>query len=382
MKFGKKSAGAIVAGLSLVMALSPVAAFAEDGPAVNKTLQLNTGSTVTATFGFNIQKVQLNTSDNTTNAEGATVDTNGDDTALVNDVPDIVSSDSKINGDGSKTGTTDNKGTSAIALKQGESFPHAGIYAWKVTEKDDTYRIAQGSNESMAYDKQVYTVIATVNNKSDGTLAEPTWKVVKGDTNTTGEANIGKKVGSLDFTNTYVETPSNTKDGTDLTITKTVEGDQADKTAKNKFHFVVTFSEPTYKNDWKLADIAATGANVSKTSDGVFEFDAANGESVSFKNVPVGATYKVKETQKAGFEGTYYVNGSSSATATGEKGADVTADNVAITEGTANSGEMKNSKEDTPVTGLIVNNAPFVITIAVAAAGAVAYGAAKRKLEK
>ena len=48
----------------------------------------------------------------------------------------------------------------------------------------------------------------------------------------------------------------------------------------------------------------------------------------------------------------------------------------------ASSETVVNKKENTVVTGVIMNNAPFIVMIGVAAAGVAAYGAAKRKLEK
>ena len=43
---------------------------------------------------------------------------------------------------------------------------------------------------------------------------------------------------------------------------------------------------------------------------------------------------------------------------------------------------MTNTHEDVTPTGLVINNLPFIMLGCVAVAGVVAYGAAKRKLEK
>ena len=48
----------------------------------------------------------------------------------------------------------------------------------------------------------------------------------------------------------------------------------------------------------------------------------------------------------------------------------------------ANTGTMTNTHSDITPTGLVINNAPFIVMIGAAAAGVVAYGSAKRKLEK
>ena len=47
-----------------------------------------------------------------------------------------------------------------------------------------------------------------------------------------------------------------------------------------------------------------------------------------------------------------------------------------------NTGTMTNKYQDITPTGLIVNNLPFVLMGAVAVAGMVLYGTAKRKLER
>ena len=93
---------------------------------------------------------------------------------------------------------------------------------------------------------------------------------------------------------------------------------------------------------------------------------AADAGAVTFDNVVVGTTYKVTETEsgQAGYTTTGEVKND---TVLAETGANVT---------------VTNAKNDTVVTGLIVNNAPFIVMIGVAAAGVAAYGTAKRKLEK
>lgn len=135
MKFGKMKAGAVAAGLSLAMALSPVAAFAApmitptnegtkvtDG--VTKTLQLNPGSTVDETFTFTATPVQLNaTATDGTATEPTKHGTETFPAATINDI--------KIEGDGSSTAEDANTGKSDIIFG---TFPHAGVYAWTIEE--------------------------------------------------------------------------------------------------------------------------------------------------------------------------------------------------------------------------------------------------------
>lgn len=367
MKFGKMKAGAVAAGLSLAMALSPVAAFAApmitptnegtkvtDG--VTKTLQLNPGSTVDETFTFTATPVQLNaTATDGTATEPTKHGTETFPAATINDI--------KIEGDGSSTAKDANTGKSDIIFG---TFPHAGVYAWTIEETTPDTK-----TDGMQYSTEKYTLIATVSNADDTHTTE--WvsdvKLVKyGTTSTTNDAS--KKVTTATFTNTYTE-KTNDGENKPLVVTKTVTGAQGDKT--KLFDFTVNFTAPSNVPDgWTVKSITATAkpsttvSNLTQNDDGSWTFKAADAGSVTFDNVVVGTTYKVTETEsgQAGYTTTGEVKND---TVLAETGANVT---------------VTNAKNDTVVTGLIVNNAPFIVMIGVAAAGVAAYGTAKRKLEK
>ncbi|MEE1274855.1 MAG: FctA domain-containing protein [Olegusella sp.] len=352
MKFGKKSVGAVAAGLSLVMALSPVAAFGATAEytvnnGVTKKLETNAGSTVSEQFAFTATPVQLN--QNAANAT-ATVATTEYGNATITTTALSAASDE-----------TETTATYGIVLP---TLPHAGVYAWKVAE-------TAGSTTGMVYDTETYTLIATVSNADDTHTTE--WvsdvKLVKdGTTSTTNDAS--KKVTTATFTNTYTE-KTNDGENKPLVVTKTVTGAQGDKT--KLFDFTVNFTAPSNVPDgWTVKSITATAkpgttvSNLTQNDDGSWTFKAADAGSVTFDNVVVGTTYKVTETEsgQAGYTTTGEVKND---TVLAETGANVT---------------VTNAKNDTVVTGLIVNNAPFIVMIGVAAAGVAAYGTAKRKLEK
>ena len=169
MKFGKKSIGAITAGLSLVMALAPaVPAFAattDTGVKVTKNLMLNEGSTVDATFSFTATPVQLHVQ-----GEG----TSEEKTAPESEVPAITIDNIQFK-DGETPGK--NTKTTAIKLADGASYPHAGVYAWRIHETTGNQTGVQYNTESNAY-----TLIANVVNGNNGLTA--TYVVVKNDTTT------------------------------------------------------------------------------------------------------------------------------------------------------------------------------------------------------
>lgn len=64
------------------------------------------------------------------------------------------------------------------------------------------------------------------------------------------------------------------------------------------------------------------------------------------------------------------------------RGANGTSKSDVLVGEKTNTGTMTNTHNDVTPTGLIMNNAPFIALGAVAVAGVVAYGAAKRKLER
>ena len=366
MMFGKKKAGAIAAGLSLVMALSPVAALADETPAptttttpqVEKVLQLNNGSTVKATFEFEAKGTQLSYTDK----DGKTVQTE-------KDVPTLTIDDVTIDNTPTGDGKLDKNGSMSA------SFGHAGYYAWYVTEKSNTYT----GDGVMTYDPDtVYTVIATVSNP-DTTKGQSGLQVVytikKG--KVTSADNLGAKEGTAKFTNKYTEKTNDKGNNKPLTITKTVTGAQGDQT--KDFNFTVEFSTPegfVNNTDWKLGDITAKKGDTDLTNEnGKFTFTAKSADEVTFDNIMAGVTYTVTETEAntEGYTTSYEGAANGVATSTNE--------NNLVGE-KANNLTVRNDKQGSVVTGVIVNNAPFIVMIGAAAAGVVAYGSAKRKLEK
>lgn len=356
----------MLAGLALAAALMlgmSIPAFAAaTAPTVDKTLQVNNGSSVTATFSY------------TATAKALTVGDTAETTYT--DGPAVAIADIALTATNAQA-----TGTGAITFggqADASAFTHAGTYAWVIKETANTY----SGIGTMQYDPQVYTLIATVENGTSG-LEFGSFVIAKGEASSTTNAD---KATSLAFTNKYTETTSDQTTPTDLTITKAVTGAQADKT--KKFEFTVTFDAssltvlPAGKTATQvLDDIAADTAGgatdvVATAASGntrVITFKAADAKSIKFTNVLAGVTYTIAETDVAGYTKSYaaVANGTNSTSTSG----------LLVGENT-NTGTMTNAYTPITPTGLVVNNLPFILMGLVAVAGLVVYGAAKRKLER
>ena len=385
--FGKK-AKYIVAGLSLAMTVSPVVALADPitpkegttSAQVKKVLVLNEGSTVDATFKFKAEPVQLTVQGTGDTAE-KTAPTTEVPAATIND----ISFSSNATGDkAEKAGN--NEATADITVT---SFPHAGYYAWKVTEVTSGEGFTTVDGMQYNTTNKVYTLIAQVAN--DGTV---TYVLVDGEATTVTNTN---KAGSAEFTNKYTESANG--EGADLTITKKVTGNQGDKT--KDFTFTVTFTAPTVKpykagtttemtddEYFKQLGVAGDATEVSwNEGHTAVTFKLKDGKTATFTGLVAGTKYTVAETAEAGYTQYlgYTANGSDTGF-TGEGDAKqatgaMTTEQILAGEN-ANSAVVRNDHKDVTPTGIVINNMPYIVMAGAAVAGVVAYGAAKRKLEK
>ena len=368
--FGKKSK-AVVAGLSLVMALAPaVPAFAADGdavttianPTVTKTMKANPGSTFEKKFTFTATPVQL-------------TDTGAVDLTKVT-APAIDAVTTTANGDAEGQAALT---TEAFGFKDATKYPQPGVYAYQVAETAGDVHLRKDERDLMTYDKTTYTVFVYVVNGEDGKLAVDAVTAVKGDVTSVEAAASKTKEGQLAFENSYWEygdpdTDEDTKSVAlkvdkivgggmgehDKSWTFTVKFDETDVKVKPKdnkiqYQIVTTGSEAVDKN-W--ADVPADGV-----------YHVTDKQQILFKNVVTGTKYTVTEAEadQDGYKTTVTGGTLGQAAQLTDAGASET---------------VTNTKNSTVVTGVIMNNAPFIVMIGVAAAGVAAYGAAKRKLEK
>ncbi|WP_298579186.1 hypothetical protein [uncultured Olegusella sp.] len=366
MKKQRKIVGIALAAL-LALSLTPVSAHAVTAiPNVEKTLNSNPGTTVTATFKFEATPVALSTG-------------NGNEQTYM-DGPDVTINDITLT---NATNTENNNGSTSIVFSKngmtGEAaFPHAGIYAWTIKETPNTYN----GIGTVDYDSQVYTLIVSIGNGNNGLTYESV-VVVKGEA--TSVTNDNKESGgAIPFVNKYTKkTDDDTAKNVDLKIDKKVEGNQGDKT--KMFDFTITFTAPDVLPNGKdaatvLNDITtavANGAEVTpQAASGTtrtFTFKAHDASDVTFQGILEGTTYTISETAVDGYNQSY------SAVANGQNSTEQA--NLLIGEN-ENKGSMTNTYNDVTPTGLVLNNLPFILMGGMAIAGVVLYGAAKRKLEQ
>lgn len=146
------------------------------------------------------------------------------------------------------------------------------------------------------------------------------------------------------FTNTY--------DSGKLTVTKKITGNNVDP--NKKFVFTVTFTGPNDKTWVNHVDVTtSTGVTAGSWKDNVYTVSLGNNDSVSFTNLPVGVTYIVSE-EADGY------------TLKEEKYSDSTKTIAANDEDTA---EFENHRDTNVPTGVYLEAAPYILLLAIVAAG-------------
>lgn len=239
--------------------------------------------------------------------------------------------------------TEDATGAWTIDLPE---YKAVGTYLYTLQEASD--------NElGMTYDTNAYTLRVVVAN-DDGTLVP--------------------HVAILNSSDQKVDGITNSYEAGSLAVTKTVTGDQGD--VNQKFNIRVTFTGEADKTitggvSYTPADATAAvtipGSDIT-TAGKVVDLELKTGDTVTFTNIPDGVTYKVEEfdsTKTAavanGNKVTY--NKIAYTVSYDDKASGTIADPTTPTTITNDAG---NAKVDT---GVILNNAPYVVILAAAAVG-------------
>ena len=240
------------------------------------------------------------------------------------------------------------------------NWKHAGEYVYTVTEK-------QENMPNVTYDTSSYTLRVYVINGTNGLEIE---KI-------TAQGATGKTDKIL-FTNTYA------KNDATLTIEKNTEGDYADKT--RKFDFEITFTKSPMSDQTTFT--GTIGAQSAEYIAGQTEtFKLADGEQLVFHNLPVGTTYVVRELAAPdGYKPSVTVveNRTTTVNRTAAQEGDAL---DTLKEGGKNNlvGENENkvtftnTYKDVAVTGIVMNNLPFILLVAVAIVAFVSLAVIKRR---
>lgn len=247
------------------------------------------------------------------------------------------------------------------------NYTKVGVYTYQVKEKD-------GDTLGMTYDPKTYTLQVIVGNKIEND------QIVAG----------GEKVcyvTMLDGT-TKQNSVKNTYNAGTLNITKTVQGNMGDRSTDTKFDFVATFKVPTGKtlrSDIVLPEGYTINWNSTKT-EGTVNFKLSHNETFSVQNLPKDIEYSVVEMNgKAALANNAYITN-----AAGENTYQVSYDN--FVNGTVGTTEMTdenviatnitNTWGSTIDTGVILDNAPYILMLAVVAGGAMTLVIKKRREEE
>lgn len=247
------------------------------------------------------------------------------------------------------------------------NYTKVGVYTYQVKEKD-------GDTLGMTYDPKTYTLQVIVGNKieNDQIVAD------------------GEKVcyvTMLDGT-TKQNSVKNTYNAGTLNITKTVQGNMGDRSTDTKFDFVATFKVPagkTLRSDIVLPEGYTIDWNSTKTA-GTVKFQLSHSETFSVQNLPKDIEYSVVEMNGE----TSLANGAYITNAAGENTYQVSYDN--FVNGTVGTTEMTdenviatnitNTWGSTIDTGVILDNAPYILMLAVVAGGAMTLVIKKRREEE
>lgn len=344
MKF-KKFKTAAAAGLMVAVMCMGTVVSAADIPTVNaeiqKDFQIAEGITVPdITFTFTFERKE-------------------------SDAPEI---EDKTVTYSSNDGVTSGISSKTVAdIFSGVTFPHAGVYTYTVKETAGATSVENGT---VTYDGSVYTVRVYVKNTENGGLAIDQITAAK-----SGAAGTEEKQDAIKFVNKFEKTTS-------LTVAKHTEGALADKT--KAFTFKVTFTKPaTYDGSTFVS------GNDTYTFGREYTFTLADGGQKVFSNLPAGTRYVVTEVEAAdGYAPSVTVVENGTQTVTNKTAADADSLATAETGKTNLAGEgtntvtFTNTYKDVPITGIIMNNLPFVILILAAAAGLVGYLVIRRRVAR
>ena len=164
---------------------------------------------------------------------------------------------------------------------------------------------------------------------------------------------------------TKSDTFPNTYSAGSLKVTKTVEGNMGNK--DKYFKFTVTLKAPENKEVKSAIGVGKTSYpnNPEDITVGTAtDFYLKDGETLSFTNVPYGVTYTVTEE-----------NGDYTTTVNGTAGVEVTG----TIEHETTTAAYVNTKTGEVDTGVVLNNMPYILVLAVLAAGVAVFIIRKRR---
>lgn len=414
MKKSIRKIASVVLASALCLSMG-MAAFADDAPSattevnatayITKEFQMPEGTTTpSATFTFNITKVSVD--GETTDAAKATMPDGSASIAFSSTDAGTVAVDSDVK-----------KIVKSTQIFENAQWPHAGVYVYTITEAQSGVTITDAAAETANYSDAQYTATVLVANKADGSGLYVKSFVVTKDKDDAGqtvtpETGDTKKVdpsepdptdptdpskgGALRFVNTYTKkinvTPVNPDPDPDkpnandkgLSVSKTVTGELGDKT--KDFDFSVKIVAPSLATDTSYeAKVINADGTVDETlafvSNEAKTVKLHDGQELVFTGLYVGTSYEVAEINldsKYTTTTKSVVNSGKVTNVAADAATKIATVSNKVTEGNDIVAVNNDYSASTPA-GILVNNLPFILMIAVAAAGFVAYIAVRRR---
>lgn len=369
MKLKKLFAGVVAVAMMATMAMPSFAALSKtETVAPNNDNEVEITKTYTGT-GFGQETVELEIGNDGKPVEITHSSMTATEIAAAKNNMIIKISDSQPNG----ITVNDTTGTGTFKVKLPD-YSRVGTYIYQIKEK-------AGDTAGMTYDTaQRWLVVHVINNlNAEGEVTTGlTYKVAMYNADPTSMTTAQLLAAKSDgFTNTY----ENGK----FTVEKKVKGNMADR--DKVFNFRVTFTGI----DNMKGKIKANGTDIT-LDNGTYDFTLKHGDKCEFTNIPFGVTATVNELHVD-------ENGNKTviAKADGAKNDPYTVsydNNQSVTIGSkteTDTGVKVNAEFATTIintstenvdTGVILDNAPYILMLAVVAGGAMMLVIKKRREEE
>lgn len=371
-KVFKQMLATVAAGAMSMAMVIPV--FAED---------INTKQTeawISKTYNTEVAKAETFKFNVVQNTEG---------TGLITTTANVTIPEISFTGD--ETGTTTKRAEVGFP-----TYKEAGKYEYTVTENQTaTPAVTNGEHEKMIMSKAEYKMDVYVTNGDTGLqIANIIVNKTKDDKGiaATGKVDISDTdQNRFKFTNTYVQEagtgdkPSNPGEDYNtygsLNVSKTINKNGADSASTtDEFSFQATFKFPTGTDANTLGGVKANGKAITLTG-GACDFTLKNGETEKFTGLPVGTTMTVTESATPNYKGSadVTINGVNEDSIVASKyDAPITVSDKKLGQ-KKNAVDVTNTYNNVPLTGIIMNNLPYIAMIVIGAAALVVYVQNKRK---
>ncbi|MDQ0362169.1 DUF7601 domain-containing protein [Breznakia pachnodae] len=297
---------------------------------------------------------------------------------------------SDVTDNGDSTLTVTETGTIVLPAIGSGGFERAGEYIYTIKETESSISSDHDSMTASGVEYEMHVYVINDNGLKSAGVAVYKVKDDTGATITPVKIEGGETESTIPFSAVYRKIAGSenaTADAngyTSFSVGKTVTGDLGD--VDQEFEFTLNFkSSPLHTATGTYTYIVKEGSTVVSTDSftlggasttAQIVVDLKHGQEVVVKDVPTGTTFYGVETGFGSYTPAAVVTSNgSSATFDGTKGAnmnissDGTADYTTLLGENANGATVTNDYKSTSITGIFLDNLPFIILIAVGVAG-------------